>query len=45
MSEDFLTRLLELIIEDEKLHTALIEAINAKRDADLSLARWRDRRK
>lgn len=42
---DFFERILELIKEDPELHQALLEAINAKRDADLALAAWRNRRK
>ena len=43
--KSFEERLLELIQDDEELHEALIDLINAQTAAALELAAWRKRRK
>jgi len=44
MSEKILSRLLELIKEDQKLHDAIVEAIHSKAEADKARADWYNRR-
>ncbi len=44
MSDDILSRILELIKEDVLLHNAVLRLLEAKRDAEKARQRWYDRR-
>ena len=44
MSDKILSRLLELVKEDQELHDAIVEAIHYKAEADKARAEWYKRR-
>jgi len=44
MSDKILSRLLELVKEDQELHDAIVEAIHCKAEADRARAEWYNRR-